>query len=637
MESNNMNKDFDMFLDNLPLFPDLTQGMSLGDSSLFPVFDGILDATLNATPEAISPFSPVSSTFMSPVVDSPLSLFGSPETVNNSPPLGQLPDAGATDFLAMVQQQLVLQGVNISNDQLVAFLKSGAFDVNSAISPSLISNTFTPNTFAPVTSPMSASSLTIPTTDEDSFAILSSLNVPGLQKVVETYVKRQQEQKQKELEFLQGKPVKSKVGRKPKPKPTDPLEILKETIDKRAKNTAAARKSRQKRMEKLDELEARIATLMAQQEVSAAEMERVLKRNQELEREITILKMAVSSVSAQSPSPTGDSWSDTLEFVWKMLEGPGSSVSRNEFPATSTTLSNRPSTPSPPVVSTSSRTTTPALPPTQIPTFPPPFPSSFPSPILPNPPPLESSSVPAAVSTHDPESNGSHEGSSENGPPLHPPLWKSAVQKGQIQAGDIIPLSSSELRALQMQRLKELRKEFAQPANKSPLKQEISKSGLDINPLKQALSSSFLRTIEALRKGGIDDANSSASVSSSSSNSSSSSTSSGTIGGLQPGTFYAIVAAGVIVVLVAAVGAIMFMIRTKQRRTSARDTHMKVIRETTTTVEDGEKEEQQFTVRDSMDSKVSVDLRPSTDSVGDLEGGSKGSARKKNAGRIVLE
>lgn len=47
-------------------------------------------------------------------------------------------------------------------------------------------------------------------------------------------------------------PRKSNAGRKPKPKPSDPVELANERAVKRLKNTEAARRSRIKKSERID-------------------------------------------------------------------------------------------------------------------------------------------------------------------------------------------------------------------------------------------------------------------------------------------------------------------------------------------------------------------------------------------------
>ncbi|KAJ3086936.1 hypothetical protein HK102_012148 [Quaeritorhiza haematococci] len=56
-------------------------------------------------------------------------------------------------------------------------------------------------------------------------------------------------------------PVKRKVGRKPKPRPTDPEIIRREAQLKRQKNTESARRSRQRKMMKMESLEVQMKTL----------------------------------------------------------------------------------------------------------------------------------------------------------------------------------------------------------------------------------------------------------------------------------------------------------------------------------------------------------------------------------------
>ncbi|KAJ3186014.1 hypothetical protein HDU85_000928 [Gaertneriomyces sp. JEL0708] len=67
--------------------------------------------------------------------------------------------------------------------------------------------------------------------------------------------------------------VKGRPGRKPKPRPTDPTEILRLTLAKRAKNTEAARRSRLRKMKKAEDMEERIRAL----EEEKADLERVVQ------------------------------------------------------------------------------------------------------------------------------------------------------------------------------------------------------------------------------------------------------------------------------------------------------------------------------------------------------------------------
>ncbi|KAI8800568.1 hypothetical protein BJ742DRAFT_69410 [Cladochytrium replicatum] len=72
--------------------------------------------------------------------------------------------------------------------------------------------------------------------------------------------------------------VKKKVGRKKKIRPTDPEIIAAELARKRLKNTEAARRSRQKRMQKVDSLEERLKILEEERdsfEAKVAELEEI--------------------------------------------------------------------------------------------------------------------------------------------------------------------------------------------------------------------------------------------------------------------------------------------------------------------------------------------------------------------------
>ncbi|KAI8810572.1 hypothetical protein BJ742DRAFT_770203 [Cladochytrium replicatum] len=75
--------------------------------------------------------------------------------------------------------------------------------------------------------------------------------------------------------------VKKKVGRKKKIRPTDPEIIAAELARKRLKNTEAAKRSRQKRMQKVDSLEDRLKILEQERdsfEAKVAELEEIKAR-----------------------------------------------------------------------------------------------------------------------------------------------------------------------------------------------------------------------------------------------------------------------------------------------------------------------------------------------------------------------
>ncbi|KAJ1529127.1 hypothetical protein HK096_009127, partial [Nowakowskiella sp. JEL0078] len=93
---------------------------------------------------------------------------------------------------------------------------------NFMMETSLSPTSFTGLQFGDMTPQFSPAmdSMVIPESQEN----LPQINISGLKKVLETFVKRQQdlviERRMNELQA--GQPKKSKVGRKPKPRPTDP-------------------------------------------------------------------------------------------------------------------------------------------------------------------------------------------------------------------------------------------------------------------------------------------------------------------------------------------------------------------------------------------------------------------------------
>jgi len=213
-----------------------------------------------------------SSMLLSPSISPATTLRGSPQMSPPAPALFSAIDSSLQEMYAAMygnvghvtdlDVQQLLQGTAISTASLDALY--AAFPMTAFTSPQV-------------------DAVMVPPADE-----LPALNVSGLRKVLETYVKRQQEEalEKQQKALAANQPRKSKVGRKPKPRPTDPLEILQETIDKRAKNTEAARKSRQKRMEKVEVLESRVSKLQTSRTRMQSRVQLYAVRCSLLEREL---------------------------------------------------------------------------------------------------------------------------------------------------------------------------------------------------------------------------------------------------------------------------------------------------------------------------------------------------------------